>query len=69
MKGKCLTRLNKELSDLKNFSNFTVKVDNNDSKIWFISFKGAPETLYAGEDFTLRFRFNDAYVSNFMFDL
>ena len=61
--SKRLTRLNKELADLKTFSNFTVKVDEHNPRIWYISFKGAENTLYAGENFTLQFKFSNEYVS------
>ena len=61
--SKRLTRLNKELADLKKNSNFSVKVDENNPRIWYISFKGAENTLYAGEDFTLQFKFSNEYVS------
>ena len=66
MQGKRLNRLNKELSDLKSFPTFSVKVDDNNEKIWYISFKGAENTLYAGENFTLRFKFSDEYVRFFL---
>ena len=65
MQGKRLNRLNKELADLKSFPNFTVKVDDNNSRIWYISFKGAENTLYAGENFTLQFKFSNEYVRRF----
>ena len=61
--SKKLTRLNKELADLKTFNIFTVKVDDNNPRLWFISFKGAENTLYAGENFTLQFKFSNEYVS------
>ena len=65
MQGKRLNRLNKELADLKTFPTFSVKVDDNNEKIWYISFKGAENTLYAGENFTLQFKFSDEYVRYF----
>ena len=34
MQGKRLNRLNKELADLKTFKAFTVKVDDNNPRIW-----------------------------------
>ena len=57
-----MTRLNKELSELNSDSNFTVKVNESNNKIWNVSFKGVENTLYAGETFTLRFKFSDQYV-------
>ena len=62
MKNRTQSRLNKELKDLDGFPNFHVVVDPNDSKIWRISFKGADGTLYAGENFTLQFKFGSDYV-------
>ena len=63
MQGKRLNRLNKELADLKTFPIFTVKVEDNNPRIWYVSFKGAENTLYAGENFTLQFKFSNEYVS------
>ena len=63
MQGKRLNRLNKELADLKTFKAFTVKVDDNNPRIWYVSFKGAENTIYANEDFTLQFKFSNEYVS------
>ena len=65
MQGKRLNRLNKELADLKTFPIFSVKVADNNPRIWYVSFKGAENTLYAGEDFTLQFQFSNEYVSIF----
>ena len=67
MQGKRLNRLNKELADLKTFPTFSVKVDDNNPRIWYVSFKGAENTLYAGEDFTLQFKFSNEYVRNFLY--
>ena len=66
MQGKKLNRLNKELQILKSFPKFSTKVDENDSRIWYISFKGVENTLYAGENFTLRFTFSNEYVRHFL---
>ena len=57
-----MTRLNKELSELNSDSNFTVKVNESNNKIWNVSFNGVENTLYAGETFTLQFKFSDQYV-------
>ena len=65
LQGKRLNRLKKELADFKSFPIFSVKVDENNPKIWFISFKGAENTLYANEDFTLQFKFSNEYVRYF----
>ena len=66
MQGRKLNRLNKELADLKTFPTFSVKVDNNNPRIWYVSFKGAENTLYANEDFTLQFKFCNEYVRRFI---
>ena len=66
MQGRKLNRLKKELADLKSFPTFSVKVDDNNEKIWYISFKGAENTLYAGENFTLQFKFSNEYVRRFL---
>ena len=66
MQGKRLNRLNKELADLKTFPTFSVKVADNNPRIWYVSFKGAENTLYAGEDFTLQFKFSNEYVRIFI---
>ena len=42
-----------------------MKVDDNNPRIWYISFKGAENTLYAGENFTLQFKFSNEYVRLF----
>ena len=66
MQGKRLKQLNKELADLKSFPTFSVKVDENNPRIWFVSFKGAENTLYANENFTLQFKFSNEYVRIFI---
>ena len=65
MQGRKLNRLKKELADLKSFPTFSVKVDENNPRIWFVSFKGAENTLYANENFTLQFKFSNEYVRYF----
>mgnify|MGYP003307702859 CR=1 FL=1 len=62
--GKRLGRLNKELQDIQTFKEFKVETDPNDFLIWYISFKGAEGTLFAGEDFKLQFKFPPNYVRN-----
>lgn len=61
--NKRFSRLNKELADLKTYDFFKTEVDPNNFQIWRVSFKGAQGTLYEGEDFTLQFKFPDAYVN------
>ena len=57
-------RLKYENKDIKNYDLFSLEIDPNDNDIWFISFKGIKNTLYENENFTLKFQFNDRYVSN-----
>ena len=63
MQNKKLSRLNKELDDLKTYGDlFNVDVDPNNFQTWKISFSGAEGTLYAGEKFCLQFKFPNEYV-------
>lgn len=62
--GRCQKRLQKELEDLKKYEEtFKVEVDSKNSQLWKISFKGAEGTLFAGEEYTLQFKFSNEYVS------
>ncbi len=56
-------RLQKELEDLKKFEDtFKVQVDSKNFTHWKVSFKGAESTIFAGEEFTLQFKFSNEYV-------
>ena len=56
-------RLQKELEDLKKFEDtFKVQVDSKNFSQWKVSFKGAESTIFAGEEFTLQFKFSNEYV-------
>ena len=59
----CAKRLNKEAQNLiQNFSNvLELSIVDESKNIWHIKFQGAQGTLYAGENFTLQFRFDDRY--------
>ncbi len=60
--ARCNKRLQKELEDLEKFKEtFTVEVDSN-KPLWKVSFKGAENTIFAGEGFTLQFKFSNEYV-------
>ena len=59
-------RLRCELKVLKENNQFQVTIDDDNSKIWYISFKGAKGTLYENEDFKLKFEFGDNYVIYFI---
>ncbi len=61
--ARCQKRLQKELEDLDKYKDqLTVTVDSNNKTIWKINFKGADNTLYAGEEFTLQFKFSPEFV-------
>ena len=57
MQGKRLNKLNIELQTLKSFPEFSTKVDENDPRIRYISFKGV-------ENF--QFTFSNEYVRHFL---
>ena len=54
-------RLNSEIKSIKSNPNLTLKIDDDNSKIWYISFKGAEKTLYENENFKLRFELGQNY--------
>ena len=56
------SRLKYELKNLKENKIFSVIKDKNNSRIWYILFEGAENTLYEKEKFKLRFEFDDEYV-------
>jgi ubiquitin-conjugating enzyme E2 W len=61
---RCIKRLEKEIEDFKKFTDsFTLEVDPKNTCLWKINFAGAEATIYAGEKFTLQFKFNSEYVS------
>lgn len=59
---RCLKRLQKEKEDFAKFPNLHMEVDSNNPFIWRVSFQGAEDTLYSGENFTLQFKFTEEYV-------
>ncbi len=59
---RCQSRLQKELQDIKKFEDtLTVEVNKNKTTTWRVSFKGAEDTLYSGESYTLQFKFSNEY--------
>ena len=56
------SRLKFEYEDMKKFPQFKLELDNTQTNIWFVSFKGADKTLYQNENFKLKFVFDDDYV-------
>jgi ubiquitin-protein ligase len=62
-KLRCHKRLEKELEDLEKYKEtFQATVDEKNPSLWKITFKGAEGTLYAGEEYTLQFKFSPEYV-------
>jgi ubiquitin-protein ligase len=53
MESRMSKRLAKDLEAIQKHhkETFTVEMPTNDIKLWHVKFKGAPKTLYAGEDF------------------
>lgn len=67
MQPKRYSRLQKELDDLKTYKDlFVPEVDANNFLLWKVSFKGAENSLYANEKFTLEFKFPNEYVIIFI---
>lgn len=61
--ARCHKRLQKELEDLKKYEEtLKAEVDQKNFSLWKVSFKGAEKTVYAGEEFTLQFKFSNEYV-------
>ncbi len=64
---RCQKRLQKEQEDLIKYQDiFKLEVDDKNTCIWKISFKGADKTIYSGEAFTLQFKFSNEYVCNYI---
>ncbi|VDN94474.1 unnamed protein product [Brugia pahangi] len=64
MDSSCQKRLTKEYQQLTLEPPAGVHVKDEstqDLRLWTVHVDGAPNTLYAGEQFTLRFRFPDEY--------
>jgi ubiquitin-protein ligase len=56
-------RLQKEIEDLQKFEDtFKLEIDDKTPTVWKVSFKGAEGTVFAGEPFTLQFKFSAEYV-------
>ena len=61
--AQLVQRLRREKMDLEqNYTEqFQLQVKDEEKNIWYITFNGAPDSLYQGETFTLHFRFTDEY--------
>ena len=62
MKKRMQSRLKFEYEDMKKFPQFKLELDNTQTNIWYVSFKGADKTLYQNENFKLKFVFDNDYV-------
>ena len=62
MKSRRDARLKHEIQDMAKYPQFSLKIDPKYHYIWFVGFKGIEKTLYEGESFTLRFKFDPDYV-------
>ena len=56
------SRLRYELKILQENKKFSLLIDENNQRIWYILFEGAENTLYEKERFTLKFEFDEGYV-------
>ena len=62
-KNVLIKRIKVELDEIKKeFPQFKVDVDKSSQFIWYISFKGAENTLYANEDFKIKYEISNNYV-------
>ena len=61
-------RLKYEYKEIQKYKQFSPERDKENPNIWFISFKGADNTLYENEIFKLKCEFNDNYVSKIFFN-
>ena len=63
MQARCSARLKKEAEDInKNYQGvLELEIKNDNMSLWHIKFKGAEGSVYAGEPYTLQFKFNSEY--------
>ena len=56
-------RLMKEAEDIqRNYSGIlSLEIQEGNARLWRVHFKGAVDTVYDGEEFTLQFKFSDSY--------
>jgi ubiquitin-conjugating enzyme E2 W len=60
MSSRMSKRLQKEYEAIqKNNLDMKVNLPNNDLTLWHLSFAGAKNTLYEGENFTIQLRFTN----------
>jgi ubiquitin-conjugating enzyme E2 W len=63
MQARCSQRLKKEAEDIqKNYAGvLDLHIKDDSMRVWHIKFTGAEGTVYAGETYTLQFKFNSEY--------
>ena len=60
-------RLLHEEKMIKSNPKLKLTKDENNPKIWYVSFTGAENTLYENENFKLMYQFGDNYVSKYIY--
>ena len=55
-------RLKVELKEMNDYPKFSVSIDESNKLIWYVSFTGEENTLYANEKFKIKFEFTPNYV-------
>ena len=61
-------RLKAEFKEITSNKQLELQIDENNDKIWYISFTGAEKTLYENEKFKLKFELNEYYVSSYIYN-
>mmetsp|Transcript_27425 Transcript_27425/g.27054 ORF Transcript_27425/g.27054 Transcript_27425/m.27054 type:complete len:97 (-) Transcript_27425:156-446(-) len=63
MVSLALTRLQKEKQDILSTHSdyYRLEIPDESEMTWHVSFKCVEGTIYAGEDYTLEFKFTDQY--------
>ena len=60
--GKIAMRLAKEAKNIvENYQEMSLEIIDETNNIWRISFTMVEGTIYAGENYTLQFKFDDKY--------
>ncbi len=60
-------RLLHEEKMIKSNPKLKLTKDENNQKIWYVSFTGAENTLYENENFKLMYEFADNYLSKYSY--
>ena len=59
--ARAANRIKKEIEKFNNEPTEGLRLEVQDANIWLMHVKGPPNTLYAGEEYTLKIRFTDDY--------